>query len=202
MTYKDILNYAVYQSGSMGSDEGLTDLDLDAQTLLKAYVNEAYRVLTRDYYMPYETEETTLDSEGNIDASALSKTFLKLLGVSETKAGLLGSVQARAAVDPINQGYSAQYYGTAIGKPDQVVWIKYSFLFPDLALDTDTPGIPAQNHMALGDYATYRYLSTGNTEKQNRAQVFYVRFMESAMKMLPFGTDTIDISRYSNLYTR
>lgn len=35
MKFKDMLDYAVYQCGSMGSDEGLTDLENDAQTLIK-----------------------------------------------------------------------------------------------------------------------------------------------------------------------
>ena len=202
MKFKDILDYAVYQCGSMGSDEWLNDLENDAQTLIKGYVNEWYRIMTRDYWKPYEIEQTVLDGDGRVDTSTLSKRYLALLGTARTKEELEYGVSGAPALNPLNQRLSTDADKIAIGEPNATVWIRYAYLYPDLANDTDEPEVPSQYHTLLCDYATWRYMSTGNQDKQVRAQFFYGRWFEGISSIRPFGEKRYTLDRFRNLFTR
>lgn len=204
MTFPEILDLAVYQSGSMGSDEGLADLEIDAQTLVKQYVNEAYRIIARDFYKPYKLEEITLDEDGGFDPSVLSEAMNEIIAVSATKEALANGNGARAVYDPLNMDYN-QLTSDFVGKPGESVWICYTFLYPDMELKEDTvdePLIPEQYHALLADYATWRYMSTGNSDKQNRAQFFYARWYEETNKIKRYGEKTFAVNRFRNLWTR
>lgn len=201
MTFQEILDLAVYQSGSMGSDEGLYDLEHDAQTILRHYVNEAYRIIARDYYKPYKLEQVTLDGNGGFDPSVLSEAMHEILAVSKTREGLESGMGSRAVYDPLDIAYnpfSADY----VGAPGETVWIKYTYLYNDMDNTTDQPQIPEQYHALLADYATWRYMSTGNSDKQNRAQFFYGRWLDETNKIKRFGATAFTTNRFRNLWTR
>lgn len=51
-----------------------------------------------------------------------------------------------------------------------------------LSDDTIT-ALPARVHPAIADYATYRILQNGNTQKQARGQAFYASFEEQKLRM-------------------
>jgi hypothetical protein len=201
MIYQEIVDLAVYQSGSMGSDEGLSDREHDAQTLLKRYVNEAYRIIARDFYKPYKLEEIALDEDGGFDPSALSEAMNEIIAVSKTKEALVNGNGARAVYDPLDMAYN-RLTSDSVGNPGESVWIKYTFLYPDMDTDTDTPRIPEAYHALLADYATWRYMSTGNSDKQNRAQFFYARWYEETQKIQKFGARSYITNRFRNLWER
>lgn len=201
MTFQEILDLAVYQSGSMGSDEGLADLENDAKTMLRSYVNEAYNIFTRDFYKPYAIESVALNEGGGFDESALSKPLNEVLAVSETKEGIESGYGARAVYDPLNIDYDP-LTAQNIGTPGKTVWIKYSYFYPVLEQTTDQPEIPELYHALLADYATWRYMSTGNADKQNRASFFYGRWLEETAKVNRFGEKAYMTNRFRNLWTR
>ena len=201
MTYLEIMNLAVYQSGSMGSDEGFTDLEHDAQTLVRQYVNEAYKIIARDHYKPYFFEEVTLDEHGGFDPDVLSKPLNEILAVSKTKEGIEAGNGARAIYDPLNMAYNP-FSSDYVGTPGETVWIKYNYIYPDMEDTMDKPDLPEQYHALLADYATWRYMSTGNSDKQNRAQFFYARWYEETQKIQKFGARSYITNRFRNLWTR
>ncbi len=201
MTFQEILDLAVYQSGSMGSDEGINDLENDAQTMIRQYVNEAYRIITRDYYRPYNLEEITLDENGGFNPESLSETLNEVLSVSRTRASLESGYGSRAIYDPLDIAYnplSSNY----VGSPGETVWIKYSYYFPSLDDLNAIPQIPDAYHALLADYATWRYMSTGNQDKQARAQFFYARWLDETSKVKRYGERAWDSNRFRNLWTR
>lgn len=201
MTFQEILNLAVYQSGSMGSDEGITDLEHDAQTMLRSYVNEAYRIITRDFYQPYKLEEITLDESGGFDPESLSETMNEVLAVSLNRDSLESGYGARAIYDPLDMAYNPLSPSYA-GNPGDTVWIKYSYFFHALQESMDQPSLPEQYHALLADYATYRYMSTGNQDKQARAQFFYARWLDETRKIKRYGERSWETNRFRNLWTR
>lgn len=201
MTYQEILDLAVYQSGSMGSDEGIADLEVDAQTMVRQYVNEAYRIIARDYYRPYAIEQIVLDENGGFDSETLSKKLNEVLAVSRTKEALESGNGARAIYDPLDIAYNP-FTSSDIGEPGETVWVKYSYFYPDMAEGETIPSLPEQYHALLADYATYRYMSTGNQDKQARAQFFWMRWMEEISKVKRYGERSWETGRFRNLWTR
>ena len=199
MTYQEILDLAVYQSGSMGSDEGLSDLEIDAQTMIRSYANEAYRIIARDYYKPYLVEEITLDENGGFDPESLSYSLNEILAVSQTKDGI--EQGARAVYDPLDIAYNP-LTSEQTGTPGEKLWVKYTYFYPTLENAEDVPQIPEQYHALISDYSTYRYMSTGNQDKQARAQFFYARWLEETNKIQRYGHKGYNTNRFRNLWTR
>ena len=201
MTYQEILDLAVYQSGSMGSDEGIADLEIDAQILVQQYVNEAYRIIARDFYKPYTYEEVTLDDQGGFDPDVLSKPLNDILAVGKTRESLEAGSGSRAIYDPLDIAYNP-FSSDYVGSPGETVWIKYTYFFPELTQENNLLDLPEQYHALLADYATWRYMSTGNQDKQTRAQFFYARWFEETRKIKKFGAKAYMADRFRNLWTR
>ena len=186
MTLQSIENYVALQGGSMGSEDGFTGMDENKQTLVLRYINEGYETIVNRKWKPYAVEQVKLDANGDIDPSLLSKPCFDVLSVGLTRDDAAGVLKVAPQINPLNQSFSSgESFG--VGLPNQVVWVKYQYSLPPLTQDSDMPLLPEQYHAAIGDYATWRLLSTGSADKQSRANFFWSMYNDKASTLRPYG---------------
>lgn len=195
MTLAEMKDLVAYQSASMGSDEGFYDLDTPAQALIIHYINEGYSKLVNEYYRPLAIEQVTLDAAGALNPSSLAHDLYELKKVALSKEQLIGAARCVPSLNPLEQSASSGEL-FSLSLPNQTVWVQYQYRLPPLHNETDAPQLPSENHMLIGDYATWRYMSTGNSEKQSRARAFLERFYDGAPKIRPYGQVEAALSKF------
>ena len=70
--------------------------------------------------------------------------------------------------------------------------------YPDMKAGSDVPRMDETAHMALCDYACWRYLCNGNLAKQSRAQHYQQRFYAAMRALRPQGMGSV--TGYRGLY--
>lgn len=84
-------------------------------------------------------------------------------------------------MDYINEGYDRLVYAFA------KVHLASDTDYVKLALDTDTPALPAWTHRALADWATWLVYRNGNPQRQNRGYPFRSAFEEVEAQIIAQG---------------
>lgn len=178
MTFDQIKRMAAQQL-----DEDPADMD-ELSELLTAYVNEGYQIALRDYVRPRERFTCQTDKMGHAPMGAR-----RILRVVELMDG-----EGRYVPFAI----SADGQTIETGEENKTLFGVAEVAYPDMKAGSDVPRMDETAHMALCDYACWRYLCNGNLAKQSRAQHYQQRFYAAMRALRPQGMGSV--TGYRGLY--
>lgn len=178
MTFDQIKRMAAQQL-----DEDPADM-AEIADLLSAYVNEGYQIALRDYARPRERFTCQTDKMGHAPMGA--RRILRVVTLTD----------ADGRDVPFSLSADGQTMETA--RPDAQLAGVAEVAYPDMKAGSDVPRIDETAHMALCDYACWRYLCNGNLAKQSRAQHYQQRFYAAMRAMRPQGMGSV--TGYRGLY--
>ena len=178
MTFDQIRRMAALQL-----DEDPADMD-EITELLTAYVNEGYQIALRDYVRPRERFTCQPDKMGHAPMGAR-----RILRVVELMDGEGRDVPFALSAD----GQTIE-----TGEENKTLSGVAEVAYPDMKAGSDVPRMDETAHMALCDYACWRYLCNGNLAKQSRAQHYQQRFYAAMRALRPQGMGSV--TGYRGLY--
>lgn len=154
----------------MQAGEDLEDTDEYREGII-IYINEGYRKMM-DKYQPTRTA-TLYTQGGQIDLAAIR-------GIDRVKK-ITNNESGR------EMRFAAGGNGKiTVGGGDGVACdVEYTYETAALSDETSTPELPEGAHMALADYATWRFYANGNIAKQQRGQFYYQRFQMELDRLKP-----------------
>lgn len=180
MKLGQIIKMVMIQAG-----EDIEDTD-EYREMIAIYINEGYRRMLEKYQ---PTRTATLYAQGGrIDLAAIR--------------GLVRVKRVRMNESGREVRYRAEGDGTiAVGGSDETAYdVEYTYEAEELLEDTAEPKLPAGAHMALADYATWRFYSNGNIAKQQRGQFYYQRFQMELEKLKPQNQRGGGLRNFHGLY--
>ena len=178
MTFDQIRRMAALQL-----DEDPADMD-ELSELLTAYVNEGYQIALRDYVRPRERFSCRTDAQGR--AQLGTRHILRMVTLTDEDGRDV----------PFALSSDGQAMETA--RPDAQLSGVAEVAYPDMKAGSDVPRMDETAHMALCDYACWRYLCNGNLAKQSRAQHYQQRFYAAMRALRPQGMGSV--TGYRGLY--
>lgn len=165
MKLGQIIKMVMTQAG-----EDLEDIE-DYRESIVIYINEGYREMM-EKYRPVRTA-TLYSDGGEIDLAAV-RDLVRVRLVRNNESG-------REVRFTAGSGERIR-----IGGADGTAYdVEYTFEPEVLEEETQEPQIPQGAHMALADYATWRFYSNGNIAKQQRGQFYYQRFLRELDRLKP-----------------
>lgn len=178
MTFDQIKRMAALQL-----DEDPADM-AEIADLLSAYVNEGYQIALRDYVRPRERFTCQTDKMGHAPMGA--RRILRVVTLTDEDGRDV----------PFALSSDGQAMETA--RPDAQLSGVAEVAYPDMKAGSDVPRMDETAHMALCDYACWRYLCNGNLAKQSRAQHYQQRFYAAMRALRPQGMGSV--TGYRGLY--
>lgn len=169
----------------MQAGEDIEDTDEYREGII-IYINEGYRRMM-EKYQPTRTATLYTDA-GVIDLAAI-RGLERVKRVRQNESG--------REVRYVNGGNGRIYIGGGDGTAYDV---EYTYEAVPLEEETQVPEIPDGAHMALADYATWRFYSNGNIAKQQRGQVYYQRFQMELDRLKPQGQRGGGLRNFHGLY--
>lgn len=163
MKLGQIIKMAMVQAG-----EDIEDTE-EYRERMVAYINEGYRRMM-EKFRPTKTV-TLYAYEGEIDIAGISD----MLEIESVRRNETGS----------EERFDAKADGKIRVSSDSAYDIEYTYEPKALEKDTDEPELPQSVHLALSDYATWRYYGNGNIAKQQRGQFYYQRFLMELDRLTP-----------------
>ena len=163
MKLGQIIKMAMMQSG-----EDIEDTEEYRERMI-VYINEGYRRMM-EKFRPTKTETLYAD-DGEIDLAGI-RDMIEIESVRRNETGR-------------EERYEPQADGKIRVSSDSAYDVEYTYEPRALEKDTDEPELPQGAHMALSDYATWRYYGNGNIAKQQRGQFYYQRFMMELDRLTP-----------------
>lgn len=134
------------------------------------YINEGYRRMMEKCK---PTRTATLYAEaGKIDIAGIGD-MREITSVRMNESGREVRYEAAGGME------------IRVGGGDAAYDVEYTFEAKPLEADTDEPALPEGAHMALADYATWRFYGNGNLARQARGQFYYQRFLMELDKLMP-----------------
>ena len=178
MTFDQIRRMAALQL-----DEDPADMD-EMTELLTAYVNEGYQIALREYVRPRERFSCQTDAQGR--AQLGTRHILRIVTLTDADGR------------DVPFALSADGQTMETSRPDAQLAGVAEVAYPDMKAGSDVPRMDETAHMALGDYACWRYLANGNLAKQSRAQHYQQRFYAAMRALRPQGMGSV--TGYRGLY--
>lgn len=178
MTFDQIKRMAAQQL-----DEDPADM-AEIADLLSAYVNEGYQIALRDYVRPRERFTCQTDKMGHAPMGA--RRILRVVTLRD----------AEGRDVPFAISSDGQTIET--GEENKTLFGVAEVAYPDMKAGSDVPRMDETAHMALCDYACWRYLCNGNLAKQSRAQHYQQRFYAAMRALRPQGMGSV--TGYRGLY--
>lgn len=160
MTLNDIV-MNVLQNTQWPTD---TQTSEDLKPIITPFVNDGYREVC-ERYRPFRTAEVLL-SDGCFDVLSLKPCVRRILGV--TPPGSRTSLY----IDTPEQKNIVRVYGF----DGDTVQVRYEYIPDDLLDDAAIPIIPSAYHSILVDYATFKYLMTGDLTSQAKGGIWKQSF--------------------------
>ncbi|MBQ7886127.1 MAG: hypothetical protein IJ313_04445 [Clostridia bacterium] len=178
MTLASIMKLALRQL-----DEAAEDI-AEYDELFRSYANMGYMIAIRLFYKPRETFVLATDETGRAEICALP-----IRRVVEVK-----NEQGKAVCFDI----AADGGAIVTDEREQTLALLCEVEREALSSDTDEPQMPQYAHAALADYICYRHLSSGNLNKQSRAEFFRQSFYQQMRALTYQGEGSV--TRMKNLY--
>lgn len=180
MKLGQIIKMVMIQAG-----EDIEDTD-EYREMIAIYINEGYRRML-EKYQPTRTATLYADG-GRIDLAAVR-------GLERVK-------RVRMNESGRDARYSAAGNGTiAVSGGNEAAYdVEYTYEAEEMKDETDEPKLPAGAHMALADYATWRFYSNGNIAKQQRGQFYYQRFHTELERLKPHNQRGGGLRNFHGLY--
>lgn len=178
MTFDQIRRMAALQL-----DEDPADMD-ELSELLTAYVNEGYQIALRDYVRPRERFSCRTDAQGR--AQLGTRHILRMVELMDGEGR------------DVPFALSADGQTIETGEENKTLSGVAEVSYPDMKAGSDVPRMDETAHMALCDYACWRYLCNGNLAKQSRAQHYQQRFYAAMRALRPQGMGSV--TGYRGLY--
>ena len=150
------------------------------------YVNEGLRRM-HERYKPTRTATLYPDEDGKISIAGIKG--MDRITMVTTQDG------RECRWEAAGEGKIAAGVGDGEG-----VKIRYTFEAPEMLEETDEPELPQGAHMALADYATWRFYGNGNLAKQQRGEFYYRRFLMELEKITPKGLRGAGPPNFHGLY--
>ena len=178
MTFDQIKRMAAQQL-----DEDPADM-AEIADLLSAYVNEGYQIALRDYVRPRERFTCQTDKMGHAPMGA--RRILRVVTLRDAEGR------------DVPFALSADGQTIETGEENKTLFGVAEVAYPDMKAGSDVPRMDETAHMALCDYACWRYLCNGNLAKQSRAQHYQQRFYAAMRALRPQGMGSV--TGYRGLY--
>jgi hypothetical protein len=146
-------------------------LEDDRRALAVAYVNEAYDEMMR-MYRPHIDVTLLVPEDGVVPLSLLGARTGRVLSVRKG----IGEVP-----------FDVDELGIRLTGGEGAVIARCRYNPAPLVEDGDVPELPESFHGALADYATYRMMGTGGRARQQRADMFFSRYLTRKSQIAPEG---------------
>lgn len=182
MTLSAIMKLALRQL-----DEAAEDIS-EFDELFRSYANMGYMIALRLFLRPREHMELKTDEKGSAEISVLPVSR-----VVEVRDG---------AGNDLPFAISADGTKIELGRGGLTVYALCEVEYPPMTSDTDEPRLPEFVQPALADYICYRHLSSGNLNKQSRAEFFRQSFYQQMRAMMHQGAYSVTGLRHLYEATR
>lgn len=156
------------------ANEDMEDAE-EYREMIIIYLNEGYRRMA-EKYSPVIDLYGNVAVDGFIDLKNNVYTIRRVKRVEDQQSGREVSFEIRNGKLFVSGG-EGPYNVTCTATP-----------LP-MEADTDEPLLPESAHMALADYATWRFYGNGNLSRQQRGEFYYRRFMMELERLAPEGQE-------------